>query len=254
MAKQQLVAVQIPLPLQDCLEREPVVAEPLPFVGQQALEELHRSLGLLLEEPIDLVGTDNRRSLISWKRDETGLLQVRIQKLFALGGAAIVHAIARFIRTRDPEARALLRHYASTFSCLTEPGPARFAPPSGRHHDLRVYLRDENRRWFDNSYRGRIGWSRRTRVSQRTRIRLGSWSDRHRLIRVHPVLDQPGVPNYVVRFVVFHEMLHADLSGRKRPAKRAVHSREFRRRESQHPDHGLSQDWISSNLDALLTY
>ena len=59
---------------------EPGVAVPL---GLEEEQRLHRRLATALGEPIDLVTTQNRRTLLSWKRGRDGLLRVRLQREFA---------------------------------------------------------------------------------------------------------------------------------------------------------------------------
>jgi hypothetical protein len=248
-----LVPVQLSLPLPEAMGTASVDAVPLPWVTSRDINRLHRTLADDLGEPIDLVGTNNRRTLLSWKRSDSGFLSVRIQKQFALAEYAVHRALARYIRNRDPDAREAVHEYANEFQPrLGAPSP-RVQSPVGTHHDLRRVLRQQSRRFFGGAFQARIGWSRGTRGRVRHSIRLGSWSPEHQLIRVHPVLDAADVPDFVVRFIVFHEMLHAALDGtegRRGPA----HSAEFRRREAMHPDAPTTEAWIRENLDALLSY
>lgn len=226
-------------------------ADPAPGVPDSAMAELHRALGERLGRPVDVVGTDNRRSLASWREGPDGVLEIRLQRQFALGGPDVVDALARFIQTADPAARQRLTEHAETFA-VAPPRPV-FAPPAGRHHDLRDHLAEQSVR-FDSPFRGRIGWSRGARGQARRRIRLGSWSAEHQLIRVHPALDSPDVPSWVVGFVVFHELLHAALGVDDEDGRRRVHTPEFRRLEKAHPDHARSERWIHDQLDHLLTW
>tara|TARA_B100000029_G_scaffold37474_1_gene35220 strand:- start:429 stop:833 length:405 start_codon:yes stop_codon:yes gene_type:complete len=124
----------------------------------------------------------------------------------------------------------------------------------GETHDLRAYLDQENQAHFDNQFRGQIGWSRRTKGRRRRTIRLGSWNADRKLIRIHPVLDDPWVPDYVLRFVIFHEMLHAVLGSQERGGRRVFHTKAFREQEQAHPDFNRAEGWIHDHLDALLAY
>src|SRR5690606_27688329 len=45
-----------------------------------------------------------------------------------------------------------------------------------------------------------------------------------RVIQIHPVLNSPDMPLFALEFLVYHELLHADMP-------EAQHNREFRRRE-----------------------
>lgn len=254
MSPLELVPVQLSLPLPEVMGTTSVDAVPLPWVGSGSLARLHRRLAERLGEPIDLVGTNNRRTLLSWRRAEEGLLSVRMQRQFALADDSVVSAAARFIQTRDPGARAYVHEYAQSFQDrMGRPRP-RFRRPRGEYHDLGRVLRRQNSSHFAGGFSGAIGWSHGPKGRVRRSLRLGSWNSEYQLIRVHPVLDAPDVPAYVLQFIVFHEMLHAALDPLMAPHERGRHTDEFVERERAHPDHGRTEAWINENLDALLSY
>jgi hypothetical protein len=254
MAPSSSAVAQLPLPLPDSLGLMPAVEDPAPRIGTEALADLHRRLGKLLGQPIDLVPTDNRRSLLSWNKGEHGLLTIRIQRHFALAGDTVLAEIGRLILSDDDIARKAILEYAEGFQQWIKPPKPRFTHPAGKHHDLRDHLAEQSRLWFVRRFSGRIGWSLVHKGRVRRRIRLGSWSEDHHLIRVHPVLDSPDVPDFVLGFVVFHEMLHATLGVEEVNGRRNVHTPEFRRLEAVHADRLRAEAWINDNLDSLLTW
>ena len=226
----------------------------LPEVGPEDLEQLHRLLAGALGESIDLVGTKNRQSMLSWQRDSSGILKIRLHRQFALGGSEIAASLARWIRTEDVEARELITDYAAGFQARMAPPKPRFAHPAGAHHDLREHLDEQNNAVFGGAFKGRIGWSRMNRGRVRRRIRLGSWSEHHRLIRVHPVLDSAEVPRFVIEFIVFHEMLHAMIGTGEPGSRRRIHDARFRGLERAHPSHDPAEEWIEAMTETLLSY
>lgn len=248
---------QLPLPFEPALLRFGGDGPLDELVDRELVDDLHRRLGRELGEPIDLVPTRNRRTLVSWRRLDGGVLRVRCLRGFALADDAVVAALGRFIRSRDPEARAVVEAFAAQLLQRRRGSAAprpRFAPPLGRHHDLREVYDRENRERFGGDFRARIGWSLGSSGRVRRSIRLGSWQPDHRLIKVHPVLDDQQVPRFVLDFVVYHEMLHGHLGATRRGGRTVFHTRAFRKREAQHPSFGEAQEWISGNLDALLSY
>ena len=254
------IALQLPLPLstdESDLSDGPDLStqQDLPPVSVDDLDAMHRDLAQRLGEPLDLVGTENKRTLLSWKRGLDGLLRLRIHKQFSRAAEPTLNAVASYIRHGDKSAAAEIRNFARELGLLGKrPGRARYGAPLGMAHDLRCYLDDQNRQHFAGQFKGRIGWSRRTRSSKRKTIRLGSWSPRNKLIRIHPALDDRKVPEFVLRFVVFHEMLHAEIGASEQGARRIYHSRDFRRREQEHPDYAKAEAWIQSHLDLLLNW
>ncbi len=225
------------------------------IVDAELLDDLHRRLGRFLGEPIDLIGTRNRRTIVSWRRLESGLLRVRCLRQFAMADDEVIQAVAQFVRSRDPAAREILQRFSMRVRPHDRrPQRPRFAAPFGKHHDLQGYFDAENQSSFEGDFRARIGWSVGSRGKERRSIRLGSWMPEHRLIKVHPVLDREAVPGYVVGFVVFHEMLHGVLGAAQHGRRRVFHTTEFRAREADHPNYHRAQDWIAGNMDALLSY
>jgi hypothetical protein len=245
------VPVQLLLPLSPNLGSDPLEDAPLLPVPPVALEALHRHLADALKQPIDLIPTTNRRTMLTWRQLPDGWLQIRIHSQFALADKEIHADLARYISTRDREAANRLKVWGALWQ---RPPKPRFAHPAGRHHDLRDHFASNRARFFDGAFDGRIGWSRSRRGRVRRRIRLGSWSPEHRLIRVHPVLDARDVPDYVVDFVVYHEMLHGSVPAEQRGGRRRVHTKAFRAREHAHPHHERAESWLHGNLDALLSW
>ena len=63
------------------------------------------------------------------------------------------------------------------------------------------------------------------------------------------------MPRYIVRYIVYHEMLHAFLGvGVSPTGRRQVHTREFKTMEKAYPEFDRSVAWIenSRNLSRLL--
>ena len=88
---------------------------------------------------------------------------------------------------------------------------------------------------------------RRGKSRARRSLQLGCYVKDAHLVRIHAVLDQVAVPEWFVRFVLFHEILHAALPGEKRP-----HGRAFRERERAHPDYPAAVAWQKKNLESLI--
>jgi hypothetical protein len=128
----------------------------------------------------------------------------------------------------------------------------------GRAHDLNA-LAD---RVVSSSFEGQFGaaltrplvtWGRRGKSRSRRSLRMGSYQSNQDLIRIHSVLDQTAVPEWFVRFILFHEFLHAALpSQRDEAGRKRHHTPEFRRREREHPDYQRSSDWEKIHIRALI--
>ncbi|MFT5058674.1 MAG: hypothetical protein ACI89E_001453 [Planctomycetota bacterium] len=94
-----------------------------------------------------------------------------------------------------------------------------------------------------------ITWSQQNTKGKMRSLRLGSYSREPDLVRIHPLLDDASVPEFFVRYIIFHELLHAVHPSHKDPAGRWVHhSRTFRQRERQYPDYERALRWEHKDL------
>lgn len=109
----------------------------------------------------------------------------------------------------------------------------------GRFHSLQRIYREINERYFrDQVEIRRIGWGIR-----RSWARLGHYDPVHHTITLSPVLDSGRVPEFVVRYIVYHEMLHTIFEGTAQGRKRHHHA-EFRRAERAYPDFDAASSFL----------
>ncbi|HMF32443.1 MAG TPA: SprT-like domain-containing protein [Candidatus Lokiarchaeia archaeon] len=73
-----------------------------------------------------------------------------------------------------------------------------------------------------------LTWGKRT-----TYRRFGQWHSQSNIIEISKTLDSPRVPEYVVDFVIYHEMLHG-LAGKLKKGQK-YHTKQFRELESKFP-------------------
>jgi predicted metal-dependent hydrolase len=238
---------------------------PLLFRSEEALDQeaafdaLGQRLSTLLREPVDLVMTDNRRTMIS-SRHRNGAWLVRLHHMFVDADDQTVRSLARYIARNDRRAGAHLDTYIRDNEHRIKKERRRVVRvhTRGRHHDLSAIFDELNQRWFHGRVSGvRVTWGRRPAEQRRRRrrsIRLGTYVAEDRLIRIHPFLDQDWVPQYFVAYVVFHEMLHHLVPAPVRNGRQCFHSREFRILERAYPDYDRALSWERKNLPKLLRY
>jgi hypothetical protein len=99
--------------------------------------------------------------------------------------------------------------------------------PGGARHDLRSLYVALNQRYFSNALAyPRLGWSERIWAAQ-----LGCFDPALNQIVINRVLDQRRVPEYVVAYVLYHEMLHQKHPVKFARCRRQSHSASFRNEE-----------------------
>lgn len=124
----------------------------------------------------------------------------------------------------------------------------------GRFFDLNTLFQKVNERYFGKRLRRyTITWGRRRKTRPREYFIFGSIQEEDRIIRIHPLLDQPWVPTWFLEYVIYHEMLHAFVPDQFREGgRRIVHSEEFRRREREFRYYRRAREWEDRNLARLL--
>ena len=210
------------------LHRQSAEQMTLPFARDAAVfeEELREAVG----RELSLVITDNATTMISVRRTGKKVF-VRMHRMFLAAGADVLGEAAAFIR--DTRIKTpLMRGYIKQHEGIIRKPPQRRInrTTAGRCHDLLPVFDAINQEYFGGGISAGITWGRSggSRVRKRT---LGSYSCRTKTIRINPSLDRKSIPAYYVAYVVYHEMLHADIGVEERNGRRCVHSREFRRRE-----------------------
>jgi hypothetical protein len=179
-------------------------------------------------------------SVSSRVRFSGGVLEVRISDLLEHAPAPVQESLAYILLSklfRQAVPARMLNQYKLYLrrpemqrridDTRRERGAKRVTAPEGRRHNLKDVFDRMNARYFGGALdRPLLGWSR---VPSR-RV-LGHYDAAHRSIVLSPILDRPGVPDFLVDYVMFHEMLHIKHPVETRGARRRIHPRSFRDEE-----------------------
>ena len=124
----------------------------------------------------------------------------------------------------------------------------------GAHFDLRPMFDDLNKRYFRGRLRGyNVMWGRRRKHRPKEYFIFGTIQEQDRVIRINRALDQPFVPGWFLRYVLYHEMLHSVVPDEVlSQGRRRVHTEEFNRRERQFPGYRRARRWEEENLSRFL--
>jgi hypothetical protein len=180
----------------------------------------------------------------SFIRLENGRIHVRISDLLQGAPAPVLESLAHMLLGklyRRPVARSHAARYRLYLNrkdvrrrahLVRQVRGRKFVSgPAGEHRDLAAVFDRLNDRFFDGLMgRPQLGWSRTA-----SRTLLGHFDPSHNAIVISRVLDRESVPEAVLEYVMFHEMLHLRFPAEHRGSRRCVHTREFREAEKQYP-------------------
>ncbi len=173
-----------------------------------------------------------------------GKLLVRLSDLLEGAPEAVLRAIAHILlakmyrRPIDRAHASRYRKYVGSHDIVRKAylvrqmrGRKLLRPPRGHFYDLDEVFEELNTRFFHGLMaRPRMSWSQ-----TKTRRILGHYDPAHNAIIISRIFDHPGVPRYVLEYIVYHEMLHLKHPVRLRGSRRCVHSREFQAEEKLFP-------------------
>lgn len=209
--------------------------------------------------PVQLTVTDNTYTMISFTRRGGGY-GVRLHHMFLEANEDVLAGLAAYVRGDDRRASSVLDRFIhenrSRIRQLSPRERQRRLPleTMGRWHDLQRILDEVRDEFFRTTARGvAIAWAPAPNVRlPRRSIKLGSYSADTQIVRIHPALDQRAVPEYFVRWIVFHELLHHIFRAELKARTGRVHTPEFCRLERRFPDYLNALAWERRNLDLLL--
>jgi len=219
---------------------------------------LESKLRELLGLPLSLTITNNTRSMIT-VRWRNGFCAVRLHHMFLDAAENVFRALAAFIRRPSVRHKSLLRAFIKKHEEKIRPAkiPVRPRRPrlraEGRHVHLGIYFQRLNEVYFGSRNGCAITWGTRKRGRRPRSIRLGTYCPDKRIIRIHPVLDSPMVPAFVIEDVIYHEMLHHELGMVRTNGRVLSHHRAFKAMEKAFPHSAGAAEWIQKNLSWLLT-
>lgn len=110
----------------------------------------------------------------------------------------------------------------------------------GRHHDLAFLFDRLNQQYFEDKLeRPHIGWSTRG-----WRRQFGCYDPGPNQIVLNRRMDRPGIPQFVVEYVLYHEMLHVKHPTRRSGCSLLSHSPEFRAEEKRFAHFAVARKFL----------
>ena len=227
----------------------PPAAAPGAFPGMDDLAEAAEWLSARLAQPVALNLTNNRTTMVSYRRAGQGV-RIRLHRIFLQAQAQHMEALVAFVRGDRQASRTLDQFVAEHGRQAGAPLPF-VVRTAGQVHDLAAIFAQVNANYFHNACSARISWAALKSARGRGAVRVGLYLHAHRLICVHPSLDQDFVPRYYVAWVVFTEMLHELFGLGMQRGRRPAPPPEFDVLQSCHPDFGRCQAWEKEHRSRL---
>lgn len=209
-------------------------------------EEIENYLGRKLKLKIN----DNRSTMLSvrWEPDCT---KVSLHRMFLQAPRNVMEALSCYIRQEHkiiaPTVKAFIEDSLKKFdySHLID---RKKLSTQGNIYNLQHIYNELNQEYFKGRLSLSITWFGKPIQRNRSRVTFGLYHDPLKLIKINRLLDSPAFPDYLVAYVIYHEMLHnvcpAYVDDR---GLNHIHSKEFKKQEQQFRHYALAQKWIQEH-------
>ena len=196
-----------------------------------------------VRKQVTVVITDNATVMLSIKSKKDHF-SLRLHRMFLSASRDVLDELAGYMRNSRKKT-PLIRDFINrnTHNLKKKPPRKIRLIHKGKRFNVSDVFNSVNAEYFGGTIPSSITWSTRSPKRSVAKRTLGSYSQDTDLIRINPVLDAAGVPGYFLEFVVYHEMLHADLNNEPAPNRRTVHSREFKKREKLFHHYDRAMAW-----------
>lgn len=189
-----------------------------------------------------------------------GVLYVRLSDILADAPTAIIEAVAgillaRLYRKAVPDrCTELFREYVRSKPVMRlaeqrrrERGFKLISGARGKHYDLEKLFHQLNQQYFAGRLpRPALTWSQR-----RTRRTFGHYDAAHQTIVISRTLDDARVPELVVAYVLYHEMLHIKHGVTHVNGRRCVHTPAFQEDERRFAGYDEASAWLCRLAETL---
>lgn len=219
-------------------------------------KELQRQLELGCGNKVEVKIKNNRSTMLSvvWRDDCTS---VSLHQMFLQAPRNIMQQLACYVRQEQEDIssdiKAFIEDNLQTLDYSHELDLSKLYC-QGHVYNLQRIYNDLNKEYFGSKLKLHITWFGKHYNKNRSRLTFGLYHEPIKLIKINRLLDSPSFPDYVVAYVIYHEMVHHvcpayyDENGIHR-----VHTKEFKEQELKFKYFDLAQKWIEDRSDYLFS-
>lgn len=209
-------------------------------------EKLENTSGLKLKLKIN----DNRSTMLSVKWGSGGAT-VSLHRIFLNAPKNVMNDLACYLKTQDKAdahtVKAFIANNLKHMDYSSELDPSKLCA-QGNVYNLKQIYKDLNRKYFNNKLKLNITWFGKSTPAPRSRVTFGLYHDALRLIKINRLLDNPSYPDYIVAYVIYHEMVHHVAPPYyNEKGQYLIHTKEFKEMEARYEYFDLAQKWIKKN-------
>jgi hypothetical protein len=210
--------------------------------------DLEREFSDKLQTKTRITVTRNRSNLLSVHKEGNDQVHLRVQEIFLRAPQPVWEAIGTFIVSPSTKTRRIIRDFISQnrpADALKKSGRTLKLTTQGVYYQLDSIYQALNSEYFNGEVKCHISWGKPYLKKRKRSISFGNYDGFSNLIKINPSLDHPKVPDYFIRYIVYHEMLHAKLENvlKQKTVRRAHHPVEFCESEKKFLEYEKAIAW-----------
>ncbi|MBD3320728.1 MAG: hypothetical protein GF350_06510 [Chitinivibrionales bacterium] len=121
----------------------------------------------------------------------------------------------------------------------------------GRRYNLQHIFDGINDTCFNGQISSLIRWGQFASTTSYQSTASDKYGREHNLITIAGVYDHPSVPEFAVKAVIHHEMLHIAIPPFRKNGRRVIHGAEFRKAEKAYEHYDQWRNWEKNALHTL---
>ncbi|MHB8483343.1 MAG: SprT-like domain-containing protein [Nitrospiria bacterium] len=222
-------------------------------IKENRRQSLEKDFSLKFQRKIKIIATQNRSHLITVQKKGNHEVCLRVQEIFLNAPHAVWEAIGTFIVSPTAQARKMIRDFIAECGSDRGLGPAHHRlklNTKGVYYQLASLYEAINREYFNQEIDCRVTWGRLYSKKRKRSISFGTYESFSNLIKINPALDDSKVPEYFIKYILYHEMLHAKFAetNSRNTGRKIHHSKEFYEWERKFFDYEKAMTWEKKNI------
>lgn len=200
-----------------------------------------------IQSSVNLTITDNTHSMVCIKTGKNGY-NIRLHHMFLQADEKVINDIVRYaVCGRSRYIQKFIDEHSDCIGHSRKAGKMRIRH-RGVVFNVKNIFHELNREYFNREVTSPITWGKRSSRKSRSCIQFGSFDGLSDVIRINTKLDSPCVPEFFIRYIIYHEMLHAWFG--KTAGTR--HTPAFRNKEKEYREYHRAIAWQNNNLHLFL--
>lgn len=207
------------------------------------------------KKSVKVVVNNNRSTMFSVKWDPH-CIKVSLHRFFLDAPANVMNDLACYIKEEgraitSPSVKSFMEDNMRKMDYSNQLGE-RQLEVKGEIYNLQEMLRELNRKYFEDKLNLKITWFGKKYQSNKSQVTFGLYHEPLKLIKINRLLDSHEFPEYLVLYVIYHEMLHHVCpSYYDEAGKHRIHNKEFKKMEQKFTMYNQAQNWIKKNKEKL---